>query len=238
MEVILIKEVDALGGKNEIVKVKDGYARNYLFPLKAAISATPANLKALKRQIDAANAAKAQRLEGARETAQRLESLHIVLLKKVGKEGKLFGSVTSLEVVEKIRELASLEVDKKRIHLPAHLKSVGVHQIQVRLEVGVTATVNLEIRSDAAPVEVEQRPEETHASQEAEAPTADASARRRRGEESAEAEEPQAAAAVDEAPAREARVKKEKVKRRNEAEDDLPDDFPTKKKKRKNEAED
>jgi len=124
MEVILTKDVDALGGKNEVVRVKDGYARNYLFPLKAAIPANAGNLKALQSKIKTASEAKIKRIDEAKALCEKLEALHPVIERKAGKEGKLFGSVTSQEVADKIKEVSGLDLDKKRLVMAA-IKTVG-----------------------------------------------------------------------------------------------------------------
>lgn len=243
MEVILTKDVDALGGKNEVVRVKDGYARNYLFPLKAAIPATAGNLKALQSKIKVANEAKTQRIDAAKELADKLSKLHLVIEKKAGKEGKLFGAVTSQEVADRIKELSGLELDKKRLVM-ASIKTIGAHAVTVRLEVGVAATVHVDVRSDEpveqraeAEVEAMETPEGTPATGKAKKAAAAADQQPESGEEPS---------ATDPA-ARGEEPKAKKAKRRNEAEDELPDEEaapaakPQKekkeKKKRINEAE-
>jgi large subunit ribosomal protein L9 len=238
MEVILTKAVEALGGKNEVVRVKDGYARNYLFPLKVAIPATAGNLKALKDKIRLANEAKAKRVDAAKEIAEKVSKLQLEITKKAGKEGKLFGSVTAQEVSDLIKEKSGLEIDKKKISLPAHMKSTGVHSIAVRLEVGVTASLHLHIKSDE-PV----RPAEEEAAEampETEGKAQSARVKRGRDEappEEADTELPTAHAAPAEAPAKEPKAKK---RGKSEADADLPEEAaPASKKKKKhvNEAE-
>lgn len=243
MEVILTKEVDALGGKNEVVKVKAGYARNYLFPLKAAIPATAGNLKALQSKIQLANEAKTKRIDEAKELSDKLSKLHPVIEKKAGKEGKLFGAVTSQEVVDKIKELSGIDMDKKRLVM-ATIKTIGTHAVTIRLEVGVSATVHVDIRSDEpvqhseeAEVEAMETPDGKPATGKAKKAAA-AAEQQPTGEETAA---PEARAARAEEP------KAKKAKRKNEAEADLPEEVAApvkapqkekeKKKKRINEAE-
>ncbi|MBI4863835.1 MAG: 50S ribosomal protein L9 [Candidatus Riflebacteria bacterium] len=232
MEVILIKDVDALGGKNEVVKVKDGFARNYLFPNKLAILASPGNVKSLREKIRLANEAKSKRIESARELADKLSKLHIEVVKKAGKEGKLFGSVTSQEIVDKIKALSGIEMDKRRVPIPAHLKTVGQYTVACRLEVGVTATLHLDVRSDE-PI----KPAEEVAA-EAMPDTEAGSVPRSRKKAGPDEETPEAVAAEPEVKADDGKAKK--PRRKSEAEAQLPEDAaPAKKKKKKgiNEAE-
>jgi len=235
MEVILTKDVDALGGKNEVVRVKDGYARNYLFPLKLAITASYGNLKSLKDKIRIANELKTKRIDAARDLAEKLSKLHLTIVKKAGKEGKIFGAVTAQEIVDKIKETGEIDLDKRRIHIPAHLKTLGTHTIPCRLEVGVTATLHLDVRSDE-PVKAVSEPEAEGQSEE-EPASDEVTPRKFRGASSEEAvaDEPR----VVQSEAKEDKPKK--AKRKSEAEADLPEDAdaPKKKKKKKgiNEAE-
>ena len=236
MEVILTKDVDALGGKNEVVRVKDGYARNYLFPLRVAIPATAGNLKALKDKIRLANEAKTKRIDAAKVLAEKLSKLHLEIIKKAGKEGKLFGAVTSQELAEKIKEISGIEVDKKRIHLPPNLKSIGAFTVAVRLEVGVSAVLHLDVRSDE-PVKPAEEPE-VEAMPETEGKQGSKSRRAREaaGEQSEEtaAPAPEVRAQADE------ESDKKRAKKKSESEAELPEEAAApKKRKRKgvNEAE-
>ncbi len=145
MEVILRKDIDNLGGKNEVLKVKDGFARNYLLPRKLAITATPGNLKDLKEKIRIANDMREKRISSARDLAETLSQLNLRVVKKAGKEGKLFGSVTPQEVADMVFETSGLTVDKRKLNLPEHLKNLGVFHFTAKLDTGVTATLRLEI---------------------------------------------------------------------------------------------
>jgi large subunit ribosomal protein L9 len=247
MEVILTRDVDALGGKNEVVRVKDGFARNYLFPTKAAIPATAGNLRALREKIRLANEAKASRIDAARELAEKLSKLHIDFTMKAGKEGKLFGSVTSQEISDRIRELSGLELDKRRINVPAHLKTTGQYTVQVRLEVGVGATLHLDIKSDEPVQPAEEADVEAMPGSEARP-----AARGRRAREAAAGEPGATPGAGDELAAGTgehgggaAEARSRKPMRRSESEAELPEDTersrqqPQQKKKRRsvNEAE-
>ena len=145
MEVILTKDVDSLGIKNEIVKVKDGYARNYLLKNKLAIIATEGNRKNLQRQIEKARELREKRLSEARLMAERLSKLSLNITKKSGKEGKLYGSVTSQEIADLLEAASGNPIDKRKLVLPHQLKSVGSYNIVLKLEPGVTAEVKLEV---------------------------------------------------------------------------------------------
>lgn len=238
MEVILIKDVDALGGKNEVVRVKAGYARNYLFPLKAAIPATAGNVKALQSKIKLAAEAKVKRIDAAKELCEKLEKLHPVIETKAGKEGKLFGAVTSQQVADKIKELSGIELDKKRLVM-APIKTVGTHAVTVRIEVGVAATLHVDIRSDE-PVEEVAEAAEAEQMETPEGKPATGKAKKAAAAADAQAEGTEPAAPERAA----AEPKAKKAKRANEAEADLPEEPKAKpqkekkeKKKRVNEAE-
>jgi len=240
MEVILIKDVDALGGKNEVVRVKAGYARNYLFPLKAAIPATAGNVKALQSKIKLATEAKVKRIDAAKELCEKLEKLHPVIETKAGKEGKLFGAVTSQQVADKIKEISGVELDKKRLVM-APIKTVGTHAVTVRIEVGVAATIHLDIRSDEPVEEVAEAAEaEQMETPEGKPATGKAKKAAAAADQQQEDQEP----AAPERAARAEEPKAKKAKRQNEAEADLPEEPKAKpqkekkeKKKRDNEAE-
>ena len=148
MEVILTKDVDNLGIKNEVVKVKDGFARNFLFPKKLAIVATGGNRKNLERQIKQATDLRTKRVSEARIVAERLAKIHLTVLKKAGKEGKLYGSVTSQEVAELLEAATGEAVDRRKLLLPQHLKIVGTYSVQLRLVPGVSAEIKLDVNGD------------------------------------------------------------------------------------------
>lgn len=148
MQVILRADIENLGGKNEVLRVKDGFARNYLFPRKLAIPATSSNMRDLKEKIRVAEELKKKRISAAREVAEALAKLHIRIVKKAGKEGKLFGSVTPQEVADKLFELSGLTVDKRKLNIPEHIKNLGVYHFTAKLDTGVSSTLRLEIAGD------------------------------------------------------------------------------------------
>ena len=148
MEVILMKDVDCLGIKNEVVKVKDGYARNYLLREKLAIVASAGNRKNLTRQIVKATALREKRLSEARLLAVRLSEITLSTTRKAGREGKLYGSVTSQQVADLLETAAGRSVDRRKLIMPHHIKVVGVYSVQLRLEPGVNAEIKLEVNGE------------------------------------------------------------------------------------------
>lgn len=148
MEVILMKDVDCLGIKNEVVKVKDGYARNYLLREKLAIVASVGNRKNLTRQIAKATALREKRLSEARLLAVRLGDITLSTTRKAGREGKLYGSVTAQQVADLLETAAGRPVDRRKLIMPHHIKVVGVYSVQLRLEPGVNAELKLEVNGE------------------------------------------------------------------------------------------
>ena len=143
-----MKDVDCLGIKNEVVKVKDGYARNYLLRQKLAIVASAGNRKNLTRQIEKATALREKRLSEARLLAVRLGDITLSTTRKAGKEGKLYGSVTSQQVADLLETAAGRPVDRRKLLMPQHIKVVGVYSVQLRLEPGVNAEIKLEVNGE------------------------------------------------------------------------------------------
>ena len=146
MKVILLEDVKSLGKKGEIVDVSDGYARNLLLPKKLGVLATAANLNDLK--LSKANDEKIARenLDAARELAGKLEGKTVSLFLKVGEGGKTFGSISAKEVSEAVQEQLGLEIDKKKLGLPAPIKALGTVEIPVRLHSKVTGTLKVDVK--------------------------------------------------------------------------------------------
>ncbi len=138
MQVILLEDIPSLGKVGDLVKVSDGYGRNYLIPRKKAIFATEKNLKALQHN----KALVQQRLEkmkkDAVKMAQEIENLSCTFVKNVGESGKLFGSVTSMEIEAFLKE-NGMDVDRKKILLEEPIKSLGLHIVPIKLQPEVTA---------------------------------------------------------------------------------------------------
>lgn len=128
MEVILIQDVDNLGGKNELVKVKNGYARNYLIPQKFAVEANPSNLKQLQERLKVATKKEAALLAEINKVVDTLKASPIKITAKTGTSGKIFGSVTSLQIARAIREQKGYEIDRKRITITDDIKELGTYK--------------------------------------------------------------------------------------------------------------
>lgn len=145
MKVILLADVRPHGKKGEVVEVSDGYARNVLFRKKLGVEATPANLNSLKlkKQHDVALAA--ERLEGAAEMKERIEKLTVETAIKTGDNGKTFGSVSSKEIAEALKEQHGLEVDRKKIVIDEPIKALGNFVVKIKLHPEVTADLNVHV---------------------------------------------------------------------------------------------
>ncbi len=145
MKLIVTQEVDGLGAPGDVVEVKDGYARNYLVPRGLAIRWT----KGAAKQIDTIKKAREVRdvrdLSYAAEIKSQLEGLSVTLRAKAGASGRLFGAVSVADIAAAVTSSGGPEIDKRRIIVAEPIKSVGAHQVSVRVHEEVTATVNLEI---------------------------------------------------------------------------------------------
>ena len=148
MEVILKQDVKGTGKAGQIVKVSDGYARNKLIPSGMAIEATPANKKAFEREKAKAAEKLAQDRAAAEDFARRLEDKIVVVKTKVGENGRLFGSITSMDIANAIKEQTGEEVDKRKIILSKPIKDTGVETIEIKLFQDVNAKVVIRIEGD------------------------------------------------------------------------------------------
>ena len=145
MEVILKQDVKGTGKAGDIVKVSDGYARNKLIPGGLAVEATPANKKAIEREKARAAEKYAQEKAAAEDFARRLSDKMVVVKTKVGENGRLFGSITSMDIVNAIKEQTGEEVDKRKIVLSKPIKETGVETIEIKLFQDVSAKVVIKI---------------------------------------------------------------------------------------------
>jgi len=151
MKVILAEDVRGLGHRGETVTVKPGYARNYLFPSGLAYEATDANVRRLseekKKYDERTNAEKGV----AENVAKSVEGLTIVIHKKAGDEGQLYGSVTASEIADALAA-KSIEVDRRRVELAEPIRRVGAHTVHVRLHRDVVATLTVDVQAAGTPV--------------------------------------------------------------------------------------
>jgi large subunit ribosomal protein L9 len=151
MEIILRKTIDTLGREGEVVKVKPGYARNYLIPQNMATLVTKANLARLQKE----QAAIAQRVQEekkkAEELAAQLARMTVVLTRKTGNEGRLFGSVTTADIADKIVSLG-VDIDRRTIMLQEPIKSIGESKITIKVGYQMTAEVLVQVVPEAKEV--------------------------------------------------------------------------------------
>ena len=145
MELVLLEDVKALGKKGQIVKVNDGYARNFILPKKLGVEATSKNLNDLKLQK--ANAAKvaAEQLAAAKELAEQIEKVSVTLKMKAGEGGKAFGSISGKEIAAAAADQLKLDIDQKKLVLPEPIKTFGNHEVPVKLHKDVTAKLTVKV---------------------------------------------------------------------------------------------
>lgn len=146
MKVILLEDVKALGKKGEIVNVNDGYARNFILPKKLGLEATGKNLNDLKLQKANVEKVAAEQLKDAQEFAKKIAAGKVELAIKFGEGGRAFGSVSSKEIAAAAKEQLGFEIDKKKIQLKDALKTVGTHEVPIKLHQKVTAELKVIIK--------------------------------------------------------------------------------------------
>lgn len=145
MKIILTQEVSNLGAPGDIVEVKDGYGRNFLLPQGFAIRWT----KGAEKQVTTIKRARASReirdLSQANEVKAKLEGLKVTLSARAGQGGRLFGSVTTTEIVDAVKSAGGPVLDKRKVELPGTIKTTGGYQVQIKLHPEVTAKFNLNV---------------------------------------------------------------------------------------------
>ena len=143
MKVILQQDVRGQGKKGQLVEVSDGYARNFLLPKKLAVPATAENVNTMKQQEKARQAQMAAEKAEAQALAEKLKSIQVKLTAKAGEGGRLFGAISSKEIAQAAKEQCDLELDKKKIVLPEPIKTLGTHEVPVKLHKDVTAALKV-----------------------------------------------------------------------------------------------
>ena len=146
-EVLLVKPVDGLGGEGDQVKVRAGYARNFLLPRKIAVPLTTANRKQVESLQKRRALREAEELSGAQQLAKQLEKASLAFAVKTGEGGKMFGAITSADIHDKLTA-AGITVDRKRIHLHTPVKTLGQHSVKVKLHAEVTVELNFDVVSE------------------------------------------------------------------------------------------
>ncbi len=142
MEIILKKDMDKLGKSGEVVSVKAGYARNYLFPGGFALVNTPQSRKAWENEVKRTEQKESKEARISEDLVKKLETISCTITVKAGEKDKLFGSVTSSDIVEAIRA-QGVEVDKKQVFLEEPIKELGVYTIEIKVHAGITGRVKV-----------------------------------------------------------------------------------------------
>ncbi len=145
MQVILIHDVDHLGAANEVVNVKNGYARNFLLPRKLAVENTPANQKQLQEKLKQVRKKEEAMLAAINDVVAKLSESPLKLGAKTGTSGKIFGSVTNLQLSRAIREQKGYEIDRKKITINEEVKELGTHKATIDFGNGHSTEIDFEV---------------------------------------------------------------------------------------------
>jgi len=145
MQVILIQDVNNLGGINEVVSVKNGYARNFLFPRQMAVEASPSNMKQLDERLKQQKKKEEKMLAEVNKVIEVLKEAPVKIGAKTGTSGKIFGSVTSVQIARAIRDQKGYEIDRRRIHLVDDVKELGTYKAKIDFGNGQETEVEVEV---------------------------------------------------------------------------------------------
>ena len=147
MKIILLQDEKKLGKKGDLIEVSDGYARNYVLPKKIGVEANAKNMNELKLQKANADKVAQEQLDEAKALAEKIEKISVVTRIKAGAGGKSFGSVSSKEIAEAVKDQLGIEVDRKKIQLGSPIRSTGEVMVPIRLHTAVTAQLRTVIES-------------------------------------------------------------------------------------------
>lgn len=148
MQVILIQDVDNLGQKNELVTVKNGYARNFLIPQKFAVEASESNLKQLNERLKVQKVKEEKMLAEIAKVVEVLKAAPVKIGAKTGTSGKIFGSVTGVQIARAIKEQKGYEIDRRRIHILGDVKELGTYKARLDFGKGNEAELEFEVVSE------------------------------------------------------------------------------------------
>jgi len=148
MQIILIQDVNILGGANELVSVKNGYARNFLIPQKMAVEASPSNLKQLEERLKQLKKKEEKMLADINKVIAALQDGAVKIGAKTGTSGKIFGSVTNVQIAKAIREQKNLEIDRRKIHILDEIKEIGTYKARVDFGNGHETEISVEIAAE------------------------------------------------------------------------------------------
>jgi len=143
VKVILQADVKGTGKKGQLLEVADGYARNFLLPKKLALEATAGNVKDIEQKKEWENKRKEKEKEAARELADKLSALRVEIKTKSGESGRLFGSVTNKEIADALKQQHGFDLDKRKIEIKEPIKSLGDHEVQIKLLPNISATLKV-----------------------------------------------------------------------------------------------
>ncbi len=145
MQIILIQDVNNLGGANEVVTVRNGYARNFLIPQKMAVEASVSNLKQLEERLKQIRKKEEKMLAEINKVISALQEGPVTIGAKTGTTGKIFGSITTVQIAKAVREQKGYEIDRRRIHLIDEIKEIGSYKAKVDFGNGNEAEIAMEI---------------------------------------------------------------------------------------------
>ena len=148
MKVILLENVKGVGKKDEIINANDGYARNFLLPKKLAVEANNQNLAKLKSKQESTEHKKMTEKQEAEELSKKLEKIILKIQVKAGENGKIFGGVTAKEIADQLQSQHNFKVDKKKIDLKETIKTLGVHNVEIKLFEGVIGKLRIDVISE------------------------------------------------------------------------------------------
>jgi len=145
MKVLLIEDVDNLGYAGDVKNVANGYGRNYLLPQNLAVLATPGALKQAETIRKAAEKRRAQDMEDAKAIANQIVGLKFLFERRAGETGKLYGSVTSGDIADAIKDRTGIDLDKRKVALPEPIRNLGEQEVPVKIMIDVTTSINVEV---------------------------------------------------------------------------------------------
>ncbi len=148
MKVILKEDVKGLGNKESLVNVSDGYARNFLIPRGLAVEASSTNMNVMKTKKEAEKSKKDRELAQAKELAEKINKTVVTLKAKAGENGKLFGSITTKDIVDALKKEHSIDIDKKKLNVSDSIKALGTYDAEVKLYPGVSGKLTVKIEQE------------------------------------------------------------------------------------------
>ncbi len=158
IEIILKKDVDGLGDEGEIKKVANGYARNYLLPFGHAVLKTDNNLKKLESEKDAIQKRKQEKFEASKSFADKINGIELNFEENAADNGKLFGSISIVDILQKLKDQGFNNIEKKQIHLTEHIKNIGTYDIPIKVysDLNAKIKVNVKLKEEEPKEEVQQ----------------------------------------------------------------------------------